>query len=339
MTHAMVDPAHWMQPPADVEIDEAALRARSILVETPLLESEQLNRRLGGRLLVKAEGLQRTGSFKARGAWNRLSLTSEAERRRGVVTLSSGNHGQAVAWAAQRLGISPVVILMPQNSPEAKVHRTRAWGAEVEFFDRNTADRTALIRHWEQDRGHAYVSAYDDRRIIAGAGTLAREAMRQAEAMGAAPDGFVVACSGGGLAAGSALALADTHPAVDVWAVEPEGYDDTARSLASGVRVANTATHHSICDALLAPMPGELTFAINAPRLKGAMAVADRHARAAMAILYSDFGLVVEPSGALPLAAIIAEPGLLAGRTVIVVASGSNVDAHIYADVLGTASV
>lgn len=323
----------WLEPPPFLEIQEATERLRGSLVETPLLENERLNDRVGGRVFVKAESLQRTGSFKARGAWNWLSLIDPREAKAGLVALSSGNHGQAVAWAAKCLGIGPVMVLMPMGTPKTKIERTKAWGSSIIFFD-PMIDRAAMIKHWVQDMGRAFVPAYDDRRIIAGAGTVGLEATRQAAQLGAQPDLMIVACSGGGLSAGCAVALADVKSKVSLLAVEPEGYDDTARSLAVGKRLSVASRRQSICDALLAPMPGELTFAVNFRLGTKALAVPECYVRSAMAILFTEFGLVVEPGGALPLAAVLADPSLARGRTVVIVASGANVDASLFCEII-----
>lgn len=321
-------------PPAVSEIEAAATRIRGVLVETPLLESERLDARLGGRLLVKAEGLQRTGSFKARGAWNRLSLLSAEERAQGVAAFSSGNHGQAVAWAGQRLGVGTVVVAMPADAPALKIERTRAWGAEVEFFDRPSADRNAIGRRLALERGLVLVPPYDDRSVVAGAGTLGLEAARQAAAMGATPDALLVCCAGGGLTAGCALAWEALLPAAKVFAVEPEGFDDTARSLAAGRRLGNAPGARSICDALLAPMPGALTFPVNQPRLGGSLVVTDADVLAAMRVAFEEFGLVVEPGGAVALAAALTGKYRVEGRTVVVALTGANVDPALYAGAL-----
>ena len=324
-------PTPWhLTAPTFGEIEEAAGRIRGVLVETPLLESERLNARLGGRLLVKAEGLQRTGSFKARGAWNRLSLLSDEERARGVVAFSSGNHAQAVAWAGRRLSINTVVIAMPADAPAAKIERTRGWGAEVVLYDRATEDREAVGRHLATERGLILVPPYDDRRVIAGAGTLGLEVARQAEAMGAVPEALLVCCAGGGLTAGCALAMETLLPAARVFAVEPEGFDDTVRSLAAGTRLGNAPGATSICDAVQAPMPGVLTFSINAPRLGGALVVSDAEALVAMRVAFEEFGLVVEPGGAVALAAALSGRLPTANRTVAVALTGANVDPRMY---------
>ncbi|ONG53171.1 hypothetical protein BKE38_13055, partial [Pseudoroseomonas deserti] len=250
---------------------------------------------------------------------------------------SSGNHGQAVAWAGRRLGLGPVVVLMPRDTPATKVERTRGWGAEVVFYDRETVDRAALLDHWTTQRGHHLVPAYDDRRVIAGAGTIALEAMAQAAAMGAAPDLLIAACSGGGLSAGCALAL--QGGGTRLLAVEPPGHDDLLRSLDAGRRLQNAGHVPSICDALLAITPGALPFSIHQRRGTRAAVVTDDQARAAVFTLSSEFGLVVEPGGALPLGALLADRSLVRGSTVMVIASGRHLDGPLFAEILTRSGV
>lgn len=323
----MEDTAPWhLTPPTFAEIEEAAARICGVLRETPLLESERLNRRLGGRLLVKAEGLQLTGSFKARGAWNRLSLLTAEERKRGVAAFSSGNHGQAVAWAAGRLGVRRVVVAMPADAPTTKIEATRAWGGEVVLYDRATEDRETVGRRLAAEHGLTLVPPYDDRRVVAGAGTLGAEVARQSAEIGAEPEALVLCCGGGGLTAGCALAWEAMRPGAKVWAAEPEAFDDTARSLAAGKRVSNVPGATSICDAILTPMPGVLTFAVNAPRLGGVALVTDDQVREAMRVALAEFGLVAEPGGAAALAAVLAGKVPIQGRSVAVALTGANVD-------------
>lgn len=299
-----------------------------MLTASGLFQSPKLDRIVGGKLLVKAETLQPTGSFKIRGAWNKVGKLTKEALSRGVLALSSGNHGLAVAWAARRAGAKRVVILMPQDAPRAKIEGARALSAEIIHYDRLTADRASLVAQWQ---GLAYVPAFDDRDVIAGAATVALHGARSAAAMGHPVDDFIVACSGGGLAAGSVLALREISPATSVWAVEPESFDDTARSIAQGKRVAVSLAGKTVCDALLSPEPGELTFEINRYGLAGVILSNDDHARLGMAAAFSAFGLVVEPSGALALGAALAGSLDLRGRTGLVVLSGRNVDRDIYA--------
>jgi threonine dehydratase len=333
---ASVETPWHLLPPGFDEIEAAAGRIADALVRTPLLESERVNRLIGGRLLLKAEGLQRTGSFKARGAWNFISQMEDAARARGVIGFSSGNHAQAVAWAAGRHG-APAVLVMPADAPATKIRRTREWGAEVVLYDRRTEDREAIGRDIAASRGLTLIPPFEDRRIIAGAGTVGIEMIQQAEALGAAPDALLVNCSGGGLAAGCAIAAHALSPTTEVWAVEPQDYDDLARSLASGTRQANDISRPSICDALLAATPGAMTFAVAQRHLRGALGVSDAEAMAAMRLAFEEFRLVLEPGGAAALAAVLAGRIEAGGRVLAVLASGANVDAELFREALAGA--
>ncbi len=311
--------------PTFADVQAAAGRIAGQAVLTPLLEASALNKRLGFRLLVKAEPLQRTGSFKFRGAFNRLVQLDAEERRRGVVAFSSGNHAQGVAAAAEILGI-PAVIVMPADAPAIKLANTKGYGAEVVTYDRWTVDREAVAAEIQAERGAVLVKPYDDPNIIAGQGTAGLEAAQQAAARGIEIDAFAANSSGGGLIAGCALALEALSPKTKVYCAEPAGFDDHARSLLAGERLANAAGASSICDALLAQTPGEITFAINQSRLAGGLVASDDEVRRAMAVAFQELKLVVEPGGAVALAAALA--GRIPGspRTVVVVASGGNVD-------------
>jgi threonine dehydratase len=322
----------------DSEPDIAAIRAAAgrlsgHAVVTPLLESPAVNARLGGRLLVKAEPLQRTGSFKFRGAFNALAQFDAAGRRNGVVAWSSGNHAQGVAAAAQALGI-PAVIVMPADAPAIKLANTREYGAEIVLYDRTSEDREAIGRRIAGERGARIVAPYDEPWVIAGQGTCGLEIAAQAAERDIRLDAVLIPCGGGGLTAGCCLALAATSPATSMLTVEPAGFDDTRRSLAAGERIANHPGAASFCDALLAPLPGEITFAINRRHLAGALTVSDQETAAAMAFAFAAFKLVVEPGGAVALAAILAGKFAIASRCVAVVASGGNVDPASFGAVL-----
>jgi threonine dehydratase len=323
-----------LSPPAFSEIEAAAERIAPACIVTPLLEAPALNARIGGRLLIKAEGLQRTGSFKLRGAYNRLAQLSDDERQRGVIAYSSGNHGQAVAAAARLLGTTAVVV-MPADAPAAKIRKSH--GAEVVFYDRYRDDREAITLGLAHARGLVLVPPYEDRRIIAGAGTLAREVFHQSAAMGAQLDAFLVGCSGGGLTAGCALALEALSPATAVYAVEPAAFDDLARSLVAGERLANDVSAHSLCDSLMAATTGALTFSIHRRLLAGALSVSDEEVVAAMAVAFDELGLVVEPGGAVALAAVLSGRLDARGKTVAVALTGRNVDRALAAKLLGEA--
>lgn len=319
--------------PTVADVHAAADRIAGQAVRTPLLESPLLNRRLGGRLLVKAECLQRTGSFKFRGAFNRISMIPEPDRARGVVAYSSGNHAQGVAAASRLLG-APATIVMPSDAPAVKLANTEAWGATVVTYDRYTEVREEIGAEIAERTGATIVRPYDDPGIIAGQGTIGLEIAAQAAEAGAEPDAVLVCCGGGGLVSGTALALSEAAPGVPVYAVEPEGFDDTRRSLSSGRRETNASDARSACDALLAPTPGELTFALNSRLLAGGFAVSDDDAFAAMAEAFASLKIVLEPGGAVALAAVLSGRIDVAGRALVVVASGGNVDAGLYADVL-----
>src|SRR5258708_15675214 len=306
-------------------IRAAAGRIAGQAVLTPLLESPAVNARLGGRLLIKAEPLQRTGSFKFRGAYNTLSQLSAEARRKGVVTWSSGNHAQGVAAAAQVLGI-PALIVMPKDAPAIKIANTRGYGAEIVLYDRIKESREDIGTRIAGERGATIVAPYDEPHVIAGQGTCGLEIAAQAKAREIRLDAVLVCCGGGGLTAGCATALAAESPDTKVYAVEPAGFDDTGRSPAAGHRVANAPEAKSFCDALLAPTPGELTFAINRRLLAGAFAVSDREAAQAMAVAFADFKLVVEPGGAVALAAVLSGKYAIKGRTVAGVAPRGEVD-------------
>jgi len=312
----------------------AARRIEGHAVRTPLLGSPALDEKLGGRLLVKAEPLQRTGSFKFRGAYNKLSQIPQAARANGVVAYSSGNHAQGVAAAAKMLGI-PAWIIMPKDAPVIKIARTKEYGATVVPYDRYTEDREAMGLELQAKHGATLVRPYDDPDIIAGQGTIGLEIAEQCGALGIAPDAVIVCCGGGGLVSGTALALSHAMPDVPVYSAEPKDFDDTKRSLESGRRESNDPKARSICDALLAATPGEMTFALNKRLLKGGLAVSDDEARAAMATAFLELKLVLEPGGAVAVASVLSGKYPIKGKTVVAVASGGNVDPAQFAQVLG----
>jgi len=321
------------EPPTFDDVVDAAGRLAGHAVSTPLLESPLLDERVGGRLLVKAEPLQRTGSFKFRGAYNRLVRLDAEARRRGVVAFSSGNHAQGVAAAAALLGI-PATIVMPSDAPAVKLANTRAYGAEVVLYDRGRESREEIAKGLATKRGATLVPSHDDRYIVAGQGTVGLEIAAQAREAGTELDAVIVPCGGGGLISGCALALAAECPGVAVYAAEPAGFDDTKRSLEAGRRVANDPAATTICDALMLPTPGEMTFAINERLLAGGLAVGDDDARRAMKAAFRYLKLVVEPGGAVALAAVLAGAYPARGKTVAVVCSGGNVDADVFAAAL-----
>jgi threonine dehydratase len=318
-----------LELPTFDDVRAASARIEGYAVKTPLLDSAALNKRLGFRLLVKAEPLQRTGSFKFRGAFNRLVQLDAAQRKRGVVAFSSGNHAQGVAAAAEILGI-PAVIVMPADAPSIKLANTRGYGAEVVTYDRWTEDREIIAARITAERGAVMVKPYDEKDIIAGQGTAALEIIEEATARGITIDAMAANSSGGGLIAGCALVCHTMSPLTRVYCAEPAGFDDHARSLAAGRRVANAPGGNSICDALLAATPGEVTFAINRSLLSGGLVATDEEVKRAMMVAFQELKLVVEPGGAVALAAALA--GRIPGdpKIVVVIASGGNVEAATF---------
>ncbi|MGE0152737.1 MAG: threonine/serine dehydratase [Reyranellaceae bacterium] len=314
--------------PDFADVAAAHLRIRPLAWRTPLLENQRVNDKLGGRLLVKAEVLQRTGSFKFRGALNFIQLLDAEQKKRGVVAWSSGNHAQGAAEAARLCGV-PAVIVMPADAPQLKIANTRASGAEVLLYDRVKESREEIARKIASERGAAAMPPFDHPWIIAGQGTVGVEICEAAT--GLPLDHVVAPCSGGGLATGIALALAQLSPATRMHTAEPAGFDDMARSLQSGRRETNPALSGSICDALLAPSPGEITFAIAREKIASGFAVSDAEARQAMEVAWREYKIVVEPGGAVALAAILTGKLPIAGKTAVAVCSGGNADAATFA--------
>src|SRR3954462_4754088 len=314
--------------PAD--IDAAARVLAPFVVRTPLLSSPALDERTGARVFLKPEMLQRTGSFKFRGAFNKLSSIPQDKRSGGVVAFSSGNHAQGVAAAAQILGMQATIV-MPADSPIPKRERTKGYGAEVVLYDRDREDREAIANGIAQKRGATLVRPYDDPFVIAGQGTAGREIAEDMAALGLAPDIVVAPASGGGLIAGIATAVKARFPQAQIIVAEPKDYDDHGLSLRAGHREAHHAAGRTICDALMAAMPGELTFSINSKLLANGVIASDEEVGAAVAYAYRELKLVVEPGGAVGLAALLAGRIDAKGKNVVIVLSGGNVDADLFA--------
>ena len=318
------------------DVRAAAARLEGVARRTPLLAGTLLDELVDGRVLLKVESLQHTGSFKIRGAYNRLVQLGPQKRAAGVVAFSSGNHAQGVAAAARILGVRAAIV-MPADAPVAKLEGTRTLGAEVILYDRDRESREAIASRLASERGATLVPAFDDPHIIAGQGTVGLELMEQALELDAIPDQVLSACSGGGLVSGSALAIRKLSPGTEVLCVEPEGYDDTRRSLAAGHRVTNAPERRSICDALLSPSPGVLTFALMRQLLAGGVTVSDAEVQAAMAWAFRHLRLVVEPGGAVALAAVLAGKVVTRGRTTALVVSGGNIDVATFVEALRAA--
>ncbi len=314
-------------------IEAAATRLHGHVRETPILTSPFLDEIAGRRVLVKPECLQHTGSFKFRGAWSAISALEESDRQRGVIAYSSGNHAQGVALAASRHGISSVII-MPSDAPRLKIENTRALGAEVVLYDRTTESREEIGEGLAQERGLTLIRPYDEPQVIAGQGTTGLEIARQAAEAGVANADVLVCCGGGGLSSGIALALEKHAPDLRVRPCEPEGFDDVKRSLESGRIEKNTAAAGNLCDAILTPQPGRITFPILQRLCGPGLAVSEEEALRAMAQAFLRLKIALEPGGAVSLAAALFRKDEIQGDAVIVVASGGNADPQVFGQAL-----
>jgi threonine dehydratase len=331
VTPALSDSDLLARIPAAADVADAARLLDGVAVRTPLLHAPLLEHG-GGSVFLKCEIFQHTGSFKFRGAYNCLARIPESQRAGGVVAFSSGNHAQGVAAAAKLLGL-PAVIVMPRDAPALKRERTAAHGAEVVLYDRERESREEIAGRIARERSATLVPPYDHPHVIAGQGTVGIEICEQLETL--APDIVLVPASGGGLLAGIALAVKERHPSARLVAVEPAGFDDHARSFVSGRRERNAKLSGSICDSLLAPMPGELTFEITRKLVNEAVAVSDDDVRAAVGLAFRELKLVLEPGGAVALAALLAGKIGSDGKNVAVVLSGGNADPGPFGSMIG----
>ena len=323
-----------VQLPTVADVIAASLRIAGHAVVTPLLRSAELDRLAGGVVLLKAEVLQRTGSFKFRGAFNRLSQLSADQRRAGAVAWSSGNHAQAMAAAGEILGVRTTIV-MPADAPAIKVAATRGYGAEVVLYDRARESREEIGQRIAAERGAVVVPPYDDPHIIAGQGTAGLEIAREAKAQGLVIDAAITPTSGGGLTAGVGLVLKDAFPNLKAYSSEPENYDDHQRSLGAGTVQKNPSSEKALCDGLLAPQPGEITWPLNRTLLTGGYVLTDKDVKDAMKFAFRALKLVVEPSGAIALAAVLAGAHDGRGKLTAVVLSGGNVDPGTFTACLG----
>jgi threonine dehydratase len=317
--------------PSPEDVLDARCKLAGVAVKTPVLRSERLDRLVGASVHIKCENLQKTGAFKFRGAYNCLSRLDRQAYPGGVVAYSTGNHGQAIATVGRMLSI-PATIVMPNDAPAVKIKKARENGAEIVLYDRNRQSREEIAAQIAAKSPVAVVPPGDNPLIIAGQGTAVVEALVQ---IGAADvTTILVPCGGGGLAAGTCLAAEAAHSRAEVWAVEPEGFDDTRRSLASGNRQVNPALSGSLCDALLAPTPAELPFTINRERLSRVLTVSDEDVLRAIRFAYDELRLVTEPGGVIALASVLHSPELVRGRNVLIVVSGGNVDPGVFKQAL-----
>ncbi|MEL7132440.1 MAG: threonine/serine dehydratase [Pseudomonadota bacterium] len=316
-------------------IRAAATRLNGHTRKTPLLSSPFLDDMAGRRVWIKAECLQHTGSFKYRGAWSALSALDEAVRSAGVLAFSSGNHAQGVALAAQMHGV-PSVIVMPSDAPAIKIENTRALGAEVVLYDRGSGDRDAIGAKLAETRGLTLIKPFDEPQVIAGQGTTGIEIAEQAAALGVVAADVIVCCGGGGLTSGIALALEAEAPGLRVRTAEPQGFDDVARSLRTGEIERNKTLSGNICDAIITPQPGDLTFPIMQRLCGPGLIVTEDDVLNAMAQAFLRLKVVAEPGGAVALAAALCRQDQIEGDDVIVTISGGNVDPDIFQRALDT---
>ena len=312
------------------DVRAAAARIAGRAMRTPLLENAVLNERVGGRVFLKPEVLQHCGSFKIRGAYNRIAQLSEEERAKGVVAWSSGNHAQGVAYAARLFGIKATIV-MPEDAPASKVRNVKRLGGEIVVYDRYTEDREAIGRALAEEMGAQLVPSYDHPHVIAGQGTTALETLEDLAAQDVKLDQLAICCGGGSLSAGCATITKDMSPSTHVYVVEPEGYDETRKSLETGERHHADISRKSICDAIMTPTPGKLTLPILQHYVDGGLVVTEEEVLDAMAFAFTHLKLVVEPGGAVALAALLAGKMEAADKATGIVLSGGNVDQDVFA--------
>ena len=307
------------------DIEHALERLSGAALRTPLLRCAELSERAGASVLIKPENLQNIGAFKFRGAYNRLAQLDRDEQRAGVVAFSSGNHAQGVAYAAKLLGI-PATIVMPADAPRIKLENTRRLGAEVRLYERQGESREQIASAIAAERGAVLVPSYDDPDIIAGQGTCGYELVEQAAALGMRPAALLVPCGGGGLLAGVSTAVRALLPETAIYGVEPKNFDDHARSWKSGVRESVPGTHSTLCDSLMTPTPGALTWSINRTTVSNFLVVTEDEVRHAVSFAFRYMKLVVEPGGAVALAALLSKKLNLEGQDLALILSGGNID-------------
>jgi len=316
-------------------IRAAAGRIKGHARRTPILTSPFLDEIAGRRVFVKAECLQHTGSFKFRGGWASVSALTDNALKTGVVAFSSGNHAQGVALAAREHG-APAVIIMPSDAPEVKIENTRALGAEVILYNRETEDRDEIGERLSEERNLTLIKPYDAPMTIAGQGTVGLEIAEDMTALGVTEADVMVCCGGGGLTSGIALALAADAPGLRARPAEPEGFDDVTRSLKSGKIERNARLSGSLCDAIITPQPGDMTFPIMQKHCGPGVVVSEEECLRAVGLAFERLRIVVEPGGAAALAAALFHPEEFSGDAVIAVATGGNVDPEVFAKALET---
>jgi threonine dehydratase len=311
--------------PTLADVTKAAERLTGLAIATPLLSHPFLDDAVGGRVFLKCENLQRTGSFKFRGAYNALAALDPASRARGILAISSGNHAQGVAEAARLFGV-PATIVMPADAPSSKKARTLRNRARVVEYDRASEDREEIASKIIAEEGSILIHPFDDPNVVAGQGTIGLEIVETVHMTGVAPDAILIPCGGGGLSGGIGIAFRNAYPNAALTLVEPDGFDDAGRSLEAGERRSNPKAAGSVCDGLLAPALGAIGFALNRKHGASAITVADADTLAAVAFAFNELKLVVEPSGAVAIAAMLSRAFDVRGRTVVAVVTGGNID-------------
>ena len=315
------------------DIDKAHLILEPLITKTPLITNEEINTLVNAKVYFKLENLQLTGSFKIRGAAYKISLFSEDNRQKGIVTYSSGNHAQAVALASFNYGIQATIV-MPENAPKIKIENTKRYGANIIFYDPGKESREVIGNKIALETGKTLIKPFDDIDIITGQGTVGKEITEQLKDINVVPEIFLCCVSGGGLIAGSSFYLKSNFPNIDSYSVEPENFNDTLMSLKNNYIVSNKNTSSSICDALLVSQPGEMTFEINKSTLKGGLDVSDQEVRKTIKILAETLKLMVEPGGAVAAAALFTKKIEIKNKNVVVMLSGGNIDRELFSQIV-----
>ena len=315
------------------EIDKAHERIFSLIIKTPLISSETINKKTNANVYFKLENLQWTGSFKLRGASNKILQLSNEEKSRGIVSYSSGNHAQAVAYASNLIGVQATII-MPKNAPSIKIKNTKKYGADVVLYDSMHESREKIALEIAHKENKTIVKPYDDLDVIAGQGTVGKEIAEELKLQNIRPDIFLCCCGGGGLIAGSSTYLKYAFPNIKNFAVEPEEFNDTQLSLKNNSIIKNKESGKSICDALLAPQPGNVTFPINQTTLNGGLAVSDKEVKKTIIELAEDMKIVVEPGGAVAATALLTNKINVKNKNVVVMISGGNIDYKLFSSII-----
>ena len=315
------------------EIDKAHERIFSLIIKTPLISSETINKKTNANVYFKLENLQWTGSFKLRGASNKISQLSTEEKSRGIVSYSSGNHAQAVAYASKLFGVKATII-MPKSAPSIKIENTKKYGAEILLYDSIHESREKIASEIARKENKTIIKPYDDLDVIAGQGTVGKEIAEELKLKNIQPDIYLCCCGGGGLIAGSSTYLRHAFPNIKNFAVEPEEFNDTQLSLKNNFIVRNKESGKSICDALLAPQPGDVTFPVNQTTLDGGLAVSDREVKKTIVELAEEMKIVVEPGGAVAATALLKNKINVKNKNVVVMVSGGNIDYKLFSSIV-----